>query len=62
VAKKEEANVLKFFLKTKYQFHLLLKKYNEVLMEDAVCKKLRNQLQQRAAYHSQQAFFLGSKI
>lgn len=54
--------MLKVFIKFKYKFHLFLQKHNEALMQDALCKKLRDQLQQRAAYHGRQAIFLVSKI
>jgi len=54
--------VLKTMIKFRYKFHLYLQMHNEALMRDALCKKLREQLQQRAAYHGSQAIFLVSKI
>lgn len=55
-------NVLKQGLKLKYRFHLLLQKYNEALMEDAICKELRARLQQKAVYHRRQASFIEVKM
>lgn len=54
--------MLKSVFKLKYRFHLLLQNYNEVLMEDAVCKELKTRLQQRAVYHKQRATFIEFKI
>lgn len=54
--------MLKQALKLKYRFHLLLQKYNEALIEDAICKELRARLEQRAMYHRRQASFIEVKI
>ena len=54
--------MFKTSIKFKYRLHLFLQKHNEALIEDAICNKLKAQLQRRAAHHGQQAIFLGSKI
>ena len=54
--------MLKIMIKTRYNFHMFLQKYNEALMQDALCIKLKDQLKLRAAHHGKQAFFLLSKI
>jgi hypothetical protein len=45
----------KVLLHFKYRFHVFLQHYNEVLIQDAVCDKLRLKLKQKAYYHEQKA-------
>jgi hypothetical protein len=48
--------VLKSFFKLKCKIHLFLLRYNEVLLQDARCEKLRAHLKEKASYHGQRAF------
>lgn len=54
--------MLKSFVILKCKIHLFLQKYNEVLMQDAVCEKLRSHLKQKASYHGQRAITLMTKM
>jgi hypothetical protein len=54
--------VLKSFLNVKCKIHLFLQQYNEALVQDAVCDKLRSHLKQKASYHGQRAFSLMTKM
>ncbi|WP_170169111.1 hypothetical protein [Mesobacillus subterraneus] len=53
---------MRVFIQAKYHLHLFLKKYNEVLIEDALCHHLKSKLEQKARYHWQQAVMLQAKI
>lgn len=55
-------NVLKSFVNLKCKIHLFLQQYNEALVQDAVCDKLRSHLKQKASYHGQRAFSLMTKM
>ncbi|CAM3955781.1 hypothetical protein [Mesobacillus thioparans] len=54
--------MFKVFISLKYKVHLFLRNYNEALMQDAICDKLKVHLKQKASYHRQQAFSLISKM
>lgn len=54
--------MLKQFVNFKCKIHLFLQQYNEALVQDAVCDKLRSHLKQKASYHRQQALSLLTKI
>ncbi|WP_226678999.1 hypothetical protein [Mesobacillus jeotgali] len=48
----------KVLMNLKYKIHIYLQHYNEILLQDAVCRKLKSQLMQRANYHKQKAITL----
>jgi hypothetical protein len=54
--------VFKWVVNLKYRFHLLLQNYNEALIKDALCDKLKASLIQKASYHEEKAFSLITKI
>lgn len=47
--------MFKLVINLKYRFHLLLQNYNEALIQDALCEKLKSSLQQKARYHEEKA-------
>ncbi|WHX40275.1 hypothetical protein QNH36_21950 [Mesobacillus sp. AQ2] len=53
---------MKSLVRLKCKIHLFLQQYNEALMQDAVCDKLRAHLKQKASYHGQQAISLRMKM
>jgi hypothetical protein len=53
--------VFKWVVNLKYRFHLLLQNYNEALIKDALCDKLKTSLIQKATYHEEKAIALISK-
>lgn len=55
-------SVLKSFVNLKCKIHLFLQQYNEALVQDAVCDKLKSHLKQKASYHGQRALSLMTKM
>lgn len=51
-------NLQKILLNFKYKTHTFLQHYNEILIQDAVCQKLKSKLKQKANYHKQKAITL----
>ena len=54
--------MFKPLINLKYRIHLFLQNYNEALVQDAICDKLKAHLKQKASYHGQQAYSLISKM
>lgn len=54
--------MFKLVINFKYRFHLLLQNYNEALIQDALCEKLKASLHQKASYHEEKAGSLIAKL
>ncbi|WP_176167256.1 hypothetical protein [Mesobacillus jeotgali] len=54
--------MFKLLINFKYKFHLLLQNYNEALIQDALCEKLKASLQQKASYHEEKAGSLIARL
>ncbi|SFB20932.1 MULTISPECIES: hypothetical protein [unclassified Bacillus (in: firmicutes)] len=54
--------MLNFILKGKYVWHVALKRYNEVLIEDCLCQEIRSKLHEKVHYHQYKAFDLSGKL
>ncbi len=49
------------FLKLRFSFHQFMSKYNEALMEDAICPDLKKKLAAKASWHKRKVNELTEK-